>query len=80
MKCLVKNCVNHDHQGGGIWINLGHEIETKWVCIPCWDAFLGEDNAQYSQVFRNMKKQMFPPEHDVEEFYKDYWWKENSDG
>jgi hypothetical protein len=42
MKCIVKDCENHTHQGKFV----------GELCAPCYE-FITEGNGKHSQVFRN---------------------------
>ena len=42
MKCIVKDCENHSHQGGFIGV----------LCMPC-HTFLTTGKGKYSQLYRN---------------------------
>lgn len=42
MKCHVKNCENHEHQG--LFVGI--------VCSPCYE-FLSKGKGKYSQLYRN---------------------------
>lgn len=42
MKCIVKDCMNHQHEGGF----FGD------ICIPCYE-FISKGKSNYSQAYRN---------------------------
>jgi len=42
IKCIVKDCENHTHQGGFV----------GELCVPCHE-FITEGKGKHSQVFRN---------------------------
>lgn len=76
MECLVKGCTNAAHKGNGLFLNVTDPkygtVGYEWICVPCWEATIGQKDARFSQVFRNMKEQFFrSSEHDIERYYKD---------
>jgi Na+/phosphate symporter len=48
MKCIVKNCENHSHQGKFI----------GELCSPC-HRYITEGEGKYSQAYRNSKREWF---------------------
>jgi len=74
MECTVNKCTNKENEGGGYYLHVVEAefgiLGVEWVCIPCWLALLGKEDARFSQVYRNMKEQMFRSRPDVEEYYK----------
>lgn len=46
MKCIVKDCQNHEHEGKFIGS----------LCSPCY-RYITEGEGKYSQAFRNAQRQ-----------------------
>lgn len=58
MKCIVKDCANHEFQGGGVHIDF-HFLEIDfpaWICIPCFQFLLSGKDKSNSQLMRNGAK------------------------
>ena len=45
MRCIVKDCINHEHEGRFI----------GQLCSPCFE-YLSTEEGVYSQAYRNVQK------------------------
>lgn len=46
MKCFVKGCENHDHEGRFM----------GYLCLPCHNFIAGKSGGEYSQAARNLQE------------------------
>ena len=46
MKCFVKGCENHDHEGKFM----------GYLCLPCHHFIAGKSGGEYSQAARNLQE------------------------
>lgn len=46
MKCFVKGCENHDHEGRFM----------GYLCLPCHHFIAGKSGGEYSQAARNLQE------------------------
>ena len=55
MKCLVRECPNHDHEGTGVYIIRKEEYSIHYVgflCNPCMQALRGYTDGNRHAVDR----------------------------
>jgi len=49
-KCMVHNCKNHAHEGGGVMPVINGT--PYFICSPCYQ-FLSCGTGKFSQLYRN---------------------------
>ena len=59
MKCIVKDCENHIHEGGFV----------SDLCSPC-HRFITTGEGIYSQAYRNTKREWVGLTEDEKQFFK----------